>query len=85
MVNSGLGGQNLLCVPRPGPLTAALLQFRIQDSGVRRRVRSGIMNGELGMQNLFCAPRASDRCTSSIHNSEFRIQNCFCRVFSTDD
>ena len=30
-MNGELGMQNLLCAPRPGPLTAALLQFTIQN------------------------------------------------------
>ena len=29
-MNGELGMQNLLCASRPGPLTAALLQFTIQ-------------------------------------------------------
>jgi hypothetical protein len=34
-MNGELGMQNLLCASRPGPLTAALLQFTIQNSQFR--------------------------------------------------
>jgi hypothetical protein len=34
-MNGELGMQNLFCALRPGPLTAALLQFTIQNSQFR--------------------------------------------------
>ena len=41
MVNGELGKQNLLGALRPGPLTAALLQFTIQNCPAPQRPVSG--------------------------------------------